>query len=211
MRAISTQASLMRSGLAAAVLLLAGGLAHAQTVAQVNLTASAQSATLPDGRVVPMWGLSCTTVTAQTLNNATASVTVTGGAITGLGVTNGGAGYVTAPKVTFIDGAGVGAAATAIINSAGQVTGFTITSGGAGYTATTASLTPSPTSFATGGGTCTAANGVVQTGGRTWQPPVITIPYTSTAGLSTTTLTINLTNNLSNTADPTTFATGVAI
>src|SRR4029077_8745632 len=40
-----------------------------------------------------------------------------------------------------------------------------------------------------GGGTCSALNGTVQTGGAVWQPPLITVP-------TGTGLTINLTNNL---------------
>jgi hypothetical protein len=47
---------LLKSGLAAS-LLLASGAASAQQ--QVNLTAGPDSLTLPDGTVVPMWGYSC--------------------------------------------------------------------------------------------------------------------------------------------------------
>jgi hypothetical protein len=45
---------------------------------------------------------------------------------------------------------------------------------------------------------CTQTNGVAQAGGTTWQPPLITVPYTvnTTTGASTTGLTIYLTNNL---------------
>jgi hypothetical protein len=42
------------------------------------------------------------------------------------------------------------------------------------------------------GATCTATNGTAQAGGVTWQPPLITVPYTAGA----TALTITLTNNL---------------
>jgi uncharacterized repeat protein (TIGR01451 family) len=48
-------------------------------------------------------------------------------------VTNGGAGYVVAPTVTFSGGGGSGAAGTAIL-SGGQVIGVAITNGGTGYT-----------------------------------------------------------------------------
>lgn len=47
---------------------------------------------------------------------------------------NGGAGYTSAPTVTFSASGGSGAAATALIN-AGKVVGFTVTNGGSGYTA----------------------------------------------------------------------------
>ena len=58
--------------------------------------------------------------------------------------------------------------------------------------------TPAPT----GGATCTQTNGTPQALGTTtastsWQPPLITVPYTaSVAGVSTTALTITLANNL---------------
>jgi hypothetical protein len=98
--------------LAGTALLLAAGIASAQAV--VNLTASQQSTTLPDGNSVPMWGWTCGTGTA----------------------------------------AAVGATCTAL----------TYTSG---------ALTP-------------------QTGGTTWQPPLIVVPYVA----GSTGLTINLTNTL---------------
>jgi hypothetical protein len=57
---------------AATVLLLGAGVAGAQ---QVNITAKATSATLPDGSTAPMWGYSCdttqpasTTATCAALN-----------------------------------------------------------------------------------------------------------------------------------------------
>ncbi len=56
MRAINSKASLIRSGLAAAVLLVAATVSYAQTV---SLTAAPSMAALPDGQGVPMWGYSC--------------------------------------------------------------------------------------------------------------------------------------------------------
>jgi hypothetical protein len=50
------------SGLAASVFLLASGASFAAQ--QVNLTAGAATATLPDGSAVPMWGYSCGTAVA---------------------------------------------------------------------------------------------------------------------------------------------------
>lgn len=66
------------------------------------------------------------------------------GQLTGLFVSAGGSGYVTAPVVTFIGGGGIGAAATALISN-GVVTGFTITNYGQDYTS-------APTVMLTGGG-----------------------------------------------------------
>jgi len=48
--------SLIKSGLAATVLLLASGASLADTI---NLTAAPTQAVLPDGQAVPMWGYSC--------------------------------------------------------------------------------------------------------------------------------------------------------
>lgn len=52
---------LVKTGLAASILLMASCASFAQSV---NLTASATSTTLPDGQVVPMWGYTCTGTTA---------------------------------------------------------------------------------------------------------------------------------------------------
>src|ERR1700692_211030 len=98
--------------LATTVLLLTAGMSSAQSV--VNLTASPQSTTLPDGNSVPMWGWTCGTGTA----------------------------------------AAVGATCTALTYTNGVLT--------------------------------------AQSGGTTWQPPLIVVPYVG-AGTS---LTINLTNSL---------------
>src|SRR5262245_38159323 len=56
------KASLVRSALASSVLLLASGLALADS--NVTLTARPTSTTLPDGTTVPMWGLVCGTVSS---------------------------------------------------------------------------------------------------------------------------------------------------
>lgn len=69
---------------------------------------------------------------------ATATATISGGAITGITVTNGGSGYTTPPTVNFYAGGAVisggsKAIATATISN-GQVTGITINNGGSGYT-----------------------------------------------------------------------------
>jgi len=103
MKANFFRASLIKTGAAASLLLLTGGMCLAQTV--VNLSAVPQSTLLPDGQTVPMWGYTC-----------------------------------------------------------GPVSGT--------------------------GASCTALSGSPQTGGTTWQPPLITVPAGQT-------LKITLTNNLS--------------
>lgn len=69
---------------------------------------------------------------------AIATATISGGAVTGITLTNGGSGYTTAPTVNFYAGGsivngGTKARATASI-SGGTVTGITINNGGTGYT-----------------------------------------------------------------------------
>ncbi|WP_099765963.1 hypothetical protein [Chryseobacterium sp. 52] len=69
---------------------------------------------------------------------AVASATVSGGAVTGISVSNGGSGYTTAPTVNFYGGGsivngGTKARATATVTG-GVITGIAINNGGTGYT-----------------------------------------------------------------------------
>jgi hypothetical protein len=66
---------------------------------------------------------------------ATATVTVVGGSVVAVTVTDGGCGYTNTPTVVIVGGGGTGAAATAVVSN-GVVTGITITDGGSGYTNT---------------------------------------------------------------------------
>jgi len=61
MRSNIFKAILGKSGIAASVLLLASSMSYAQQ--QINLTAGAATANLPDGSPVPMWGYTCAGVT----------------------------------------------------------------------------------------------------------------------------------------------------
>lgn len=66
-------------------------------------------------------------------SGATAVVTVAGGVVTGIRVTNGGSGYASAPTVTInTRGTGSGATATAVITS-GVVTAVNVGAAGTGY------------------------------------------------------------------------------
>src|SRR6266478_1677415 len=87
MRSNYLTSTLKAATLAVTILLLTAGLLSAQTV---NLTASQQSTTLPDGNIVPMWGWTCgavvtgntTTCSALTYNTASGVHNAqTGGAI----------------------------------------------------------------------------------------------------------------------------------
>jgi hypothetical protein len=99
------------------------------------------------------------------LNNGSGTVTgaTSGSQVSGVNVTNGGAGYSTPPTVTFTGGGGSGATGTATI-SGGVVTGVIITNGGTGYTS-------SPTVTFTGGGGAGATGVATIAGG---QPITIT-------------------------------------
>ena len=67
---------------------------------------------------------------------AKATSAITGDAVSGITITDGGAHYkvATPPSVTITGGGGTGATATATVSSTGIVNGITITSGGTGYT-----------------------------------------------------------------------------
>ena len=66
---------------------------------------------------------------------AKATSTITGDAVTGITITDGGSHYkvATPPTVTISGGGGNGATATATVSSTGIVNGISITSGGSGY------------------------------------------------------------------------------
>lgn len=65
---------------------------------------------------------------------ATATATVSGGAVTGITITAAGRNYAQAPVVTIVGGGGSGATATATIDATGSVTSISVTAGGSGYT-----------------------------------------------------------------------------
>jgi hypothetical protein len=98
MRFSKFKSVLIKTGLAASVLLAASGAVFAQQ--QINLTAALSVATMPDGSTVPMWGYSCgTAVTGSTATCA---------------ASNPGAGSGWSPVVITVPvgtGGGVGAAA----------------------------------------------------------------------------------------------------
>jgi hypothetical protein len=69
MRSNSFKSVLIKSGIAASVLLLGSAASFGQQV--VNLTAAPATAYLPDGSTVPMWGYSCTALAAGVTSTAT--------------------------------------------------------------------------------------------------------------------------------------------
>ena len=64
---------------------------------------------------------------------AIANATVSGGAVTGITVNNGGGGYHAAPTVSIFHADGTGATATATVTN-GVITSIAVTAGGSGYT-----------------------------------------------------------------------------
>lgn len=78
------------------------------------------------------------------LLRATATATITTGAVSSVTVTSGGSGYTTAPAVTFSGGGGTGATATAVLTN-GVVTSVTISAGGTGYTSAPTVTIAAPT------------------------------------------------------------------
>jgi hypothetical protein len=67
---------------------------------------------------------------------AKATSSITGDAVTGITITDGGSHYkvATPPSVTITGGGGTGATATSTVSTSGIVNGISITSGGSGYT-----------------------------------------------------------------------------
>ncbi len=110
---------------------------------------------------------------------AAATVSVSGGAVTGFAVTSGGSGYTFA-NVNVIGGGGAGGTGTATFGN-GVITAITLTNGGTGYTtAPTITITDTPPGTGSGA-TATASvwNGIVTSvsltnGGSGYTAPVIT-------------------------------------
>jgi FtsP/CotA-like multicopper oxidase with cupredoxin domain len=108
-------------------------------------------------------------VTGVTLTNPGAGYTevpgvtfVAGGSLTALSITNGGSGYsaATPPVVTLTGGGGTGATAAATVNAAGVVSGLTITSAGSGYS-TSPTVSIAPPAVVAASGTAVLAGGSV--------------------------------------------------
>lgn len=71
-----------------------------------------------------------------------ATASIGGGAVTSIAVTDGGAGYKSAPMITISGGGGSGAVAKAVISN-GMISAITMVSGGSGYsTAPNVTITP---------------------------------------------------------------------
>ena len=114
----------------------------------ITSSGSSQSAALPSNasgnsaRIVRVVGTGNAYIRFFSGTQATGTPVLTADAVTSVTVTNGGAGYATAPSVTFSGGGGTGAAGTAVVSN-GAVTSVTITNGGSSYeTAPTVAFGP---------------------------------------------------------------------
>ena len=83
------------------------------------------------------------------LTGATGTALVAGGFVFDTEVVSGGTGYVHAPVVRFVGGAGSGATATATVSN-GSVVGITVVSSGSGYTSAPSLQIDPPNGFLTG-------------------------------------------------------------
>jgi hypothetical protein len=78
------------------------------------------------------------------VGGATATATISAGAVTAVTLVYGGTGYLTAPTISFVGGGGTNASVTAIVAN-GAVTGFTGLSGGSGYATAPSVVFSAPT------------------------------------------------------------------
>jgi hypothetical protein len=167
MRSNLLKSLLIKSGLAASILLLAGGNALAQQ--QINLSAGPATATQPDGSQVPMWGYTCgaavagSTATCAALNKTVAVggwspvvITVPTGQSLAINLTNNlsfaGAKVPTSITVVGQVGGGLGTNGTTTPSPAHAELGVswsTLSAPGAGPTFTPPPQGPRVQSFAT--------------------------------------------------------------
>jgi len=168
MRSNSFKSPLVRSTLAASVLLLASGASFAQTAAQqINLTAAPTTDTLPDGSVVPMWGYSCGTAVALSTATCKALNPAVAGAAAGSALAASWSPVViTIPYTTGTVNGVAGSTTTLTINLANHLTFTPMTPAGAAANSIPTSLTivgqlggglGTPGTGCTGGATCTTS------------------------------------------------------
>jgi|GEM_PF-1101409 len=154
-----------------------GGMTGRAT-AQINVTVDGASTLNANGSWSTQsgWAHSSTFQTAAATTTrfpaATAISARTGNVVTSVNITNGSAGYLSAPTVTFSGGGGSGATAVATL-TAGVVTAITVTNGGTGYTS-------NPTVTIAEPGVVNAINVASGGVGYTSVPRVVLINYTST-------------------------------
>jgi hypothetical protein len=109
---------------------------------------------LTNAQAKAQWRATDFTTPTQSQGTATASATVSGGAIASIAVVLSGYNYTSAPTVQITDSTGTGATATASI-SGGSVSSITVTAGGSGYSSTPTVTLTGPTVGQSDIGTCT--------------------------------------------------------
>ena len=102
------------------------------------------------------------TVTFPAHVTATATATLSGGAVTGFTITNGGSGYIAAPTVTVAaPGSGTTATAGTVTLSGGQITAIALGAGGSGYGTDVPEVTITAPTGVRAVGTATVSGGEV--------------------------------------------------
>lgn len=92
---------------------------------------------------------------------ATATATLTSGAVSAINITWSGQGYLTAPTVTITGGGGSGATAGTVVISGGQVTSIPVSAGGTGYTSAPTVSISAPAGSSADSGSCTCTSTLV--------------------------------------------------
>jgi hypothetical protein len=90
-------------------------------------------------------GTVTTSVASAPASQATATATISGGAVTAISITAGGQGYSLNPVITLTGGDGTGATASCVATN-GVITAINVTNGGTGYTVAPTVSIPAPPS-----------------------------------------------------------------
>ena len=101
----------------------------------IDFTGTGPNGDLPKGGIINEFSVGIGSG-YQVPRQALATATISSGAVQSIGITTGGSGYVSPPRVSIADTLGVGVGASVIATvSNGVISGFTIASGGSGYSA----------------------------------------------------------------------------
>ena len=138
----------------------------------IDFTGTGPNGDLPKGGIINEFSVGIGSG-YQIPRQAVGFATVSSGAIQSVGVSTGGSGYISAPRVSIADTLGVGVGASVIATVAnGVITGFTVAAGGSGYSASNPPLVtveaPAPyrnLSLVGGNGSGAKMDVVVGTGG----------------------------------------------
>lgn len=167
-------------------------------VSGFNRTTNLRTIFSPDEMPTPVPAAGGAEVLFLTGSGASAFASISGsGQLDRINITNGGTGYVAAPKVTITGGGGTGATATAVVTN-GVVSGINIVNGGSGYssepTITISSGSGAAVTATIGGGGSVVSIAVVNSGSGYTSTPNITISTPSLPGGTPATASANILN-----------------